>query len=119
MRVRRLQHLSLWSRDLAATEAFYAGLLGLSVANREEGLLALRLPDGFVLRFERGPAPGLAFLGLELERFEEVDRAFARLGGRAVLHLRGRYHDRPGPYGFFLEDPDGYPVKLFKYGPQR
>ncbi len=121
VRVHRIQHVALASRDVAAAHRFYAGRLGLPVGNfdPEGGLLALRLADGFVLRFEAGPAPGVRFLGLELESFEAVDQAYRRFSDRVVLDLRARYRNRPGPYGFFLEDPDGYRVKLFKYGPRR
>lgn len=122
----RCQHLALATHDLDASRAFYGEVLGLEVAtyDPEAGLLALRLADGFVLRFERRAQvhpQGLLFFGLELPTFEEVDRWFVRLEGHVpiVEDLRERYADRPGPYGFLIRDPSGYVVKVFKYGPRR
>jgi len=121
----RAQHLALKSRDLAETRRFYHGMLGLEVAGFREGeLVAFRLQDGFVLRFdfteEAFTPAGLSYFGLELPSFADVDTWFGRLKGRVpiVRDLRPRFADRPGPYGFLLRDPDGYVVKLFKYGPR-
>ncbi len=121
----RVQHLALKSRELAATGRFYHGLLGLEVAGlREQALIAFRLEDGFVLRFdfteEAFTPAGLSYFGLELPSFADVDAWFERLKDRApvVRDLRPNYTHRPGPYGFLLRDPDGYVVKLFKYGPR-
>jgi len=87
-------------------------------------MLGLRLQDGFVLRFdfteEAFTPAGLSYFGLELPSFADVDTWFGRLKGRVpiVRDLRPKFADRPGPYGFLLRDPDGYVVKLFKYGPR-
>jgi len=123
--VMRVQHLALKSRDLAATRRFYHELLGLEVAGFREGeLVAFWLEGGFVLRFdfteEDFTPAGLSYFGLELPSFADVDAWFEQLKGRApiVRDLRPEFADRPGPYGFLLRDPDGYVVKLFKYGPR-
>lgn len=121
----RCQHICLTTDRLAETRDFYVKTLGLVAATYDEasGLLALLLADGFVLRFEaKGPAEpsSIRFIGLELDSFEEVDRLFDALSGRVpiVQDLRSRYTSRQGPYGFIIEDPNGYRLKLFKYGPR-
>ncbi|MCS7290004.1 MAG: VOC family protein [Roseiflexus sp.] len=108
---------------LAETRDFYVDTLGLVLANFDEafGVLALQLADGFILRFEaRGPAEpsSIQFLGFELGSFEEVDRLHDELSGRVriVEDLRARFASKKGPYGFIIEDPNGYRVKLFRYG---
>lgn len=111
--------------QLSETRDFFAETLGLEVANYDEsaGLLVLRLADGFVLRFEsKGPATPetIRFLGLELGSFDEVDSFYDRLRGRVniIEDLRPRFTTKEGPYGFIIEDPNGYRLKLFKYGPR-
>lgn len=122
----RCQHVSLNTRNLQETHAFYVELLGLPVANYDEarGLLALKFDDGSVLRFERTDGEvspsGVRFVGIELDSFEEVDRWYERLAGRIpiVQDLRPRYTSIAGPYGFLVRDPNGYAIKLFRYGPR-
>ena len=122
----RCQHVCFESGDLEATLRFYGDLLDLKVAHYEpNSLLTFQLEDGFVLRFEYTDKPvvpqGMRFFGLELPTYDAVDLWFDRLqeaGVNIVEDLRPRFKDRPGPYGFLIRDPNGYIVKLFKYGPR-
>ncbi|MCS6889645.1 MAG: VOC family protein [Chloroflexus sp.] len=121
----RCQHICLTTDRLRETRDFYANILGLAPTYYDEtvGVLAITLADGFVLRFETAGPPepsGIRFIGLELDSFAAVDSLFEELVGRAriVEDLRARYTTIKGPYGFIIEDPNGYRLKLFKYGPR-
>ena len=126
----RLQHIALRTNDLERTRAFYK-LLGLEEANYDAdiGRLWLSLEDDFTLIFHRTDealAPfTIQYLGLELADFGAVDEMYERVEARAKMgrDMRELYRDEQGPYGFFVEDPNGYVVKVFKYnyltqGPQ-
>jgi extradiol dioxygenase family protein len=118
----RLQHLALKTNELAATRTFYLERLELPGRfEAESGHLWVTFEDGFVLRFDRtdevvDPA-AVQYLGLELGSFEDVDRMHARLTRHVRIErdLRARYRDARGPYGFFVADPSGYLVKIFRY----
>lgn len=75
----RCQHVALCARGPEAVLRFHRGILGLEVANYlpDEGVLALRLRDGFILRYERSDrsvdAEAVGFIGLEVSSFAEVD----------------------------------------------
>ena len=77
--------------------------------------------NGFTLIFDRSdkkPDPAtLTYLGLELASFEAVDRMFEKLAPQISIgrDLRKMYRNAQGPYGFFVEDPNGYVIKVFKY----
>ena len=122
----RIQHIALKTNDLESTRAFYA-LLGLEGDfNLEVGRMWLNFDDGFTLIFDRSdkkPDPAtLTYLGLELASFEAVDRMFEKLAPQTSIgrDLREAYRNAQGPYGFFVEDPNGYTIKVFKYNePER
>ena len=117
----RIQHIALKTNDLESTRTFYA-LLGLEGdLNSEVGRMWLNFEDGFTLIFDRSdkkPDRGtLTYLGLELTSFEAVDRMFEKLASQVSIgrDLREDYRNAQGPYGFFVEDPNGYVIKVFKY----
>jgi catechol 2,3-dioxygenase-like lactoylglutathione lyase family enzyme len=121
----RCQHIALMTIRLDATYTFYVDLLGMQPVNYDpaHGLLALSLDEGFVLRFEAGPAVASAsirFIGIELDSFDAVDRLHARLAPQVeiITDLRPQFTATPGPYGFIIADPNGYRIKLFRYGPR-
>jgi catechol 2,3-dioxygenase-like lactoylglutathione lyase family enzyme len=121
----RCQHIALMTSHLAATYTFYVDLLGLHPANYDpaRGLLALGLDEGFVLRFEAGEIvlpDSIRFIGVELDSFDAVDRLHARLAPQVEIltDLRLQFTTAPGPYGFIIADPNGYRMKLFRYGPR-
>lgn len=120
----RCQHVALYATDLEAVLRFHRDLLGLEVANylSDDGVLALRLADGFILRYERLGRPpdprGVRFIGLELSSFSEVDRWYDRLeaeGVEILSDLRERFRQERGPYGFIIADPEGWRFKIFRY----
>lgn len=118
----RLQHLALKANELEATRAFYLELLELPGRfEAESGHLWINFRDGFVLRFDRTDEvvnPGaVRYLGLELGSFEAVDRMHSHLTPRVSIarDLREAYRDARGPYGFFVADPNGYLIKVFRY----
>ncbi len=117
----RIQHVALRTNDLEHTRAFYK-LLGLEGdLNPKVGRLWLNFADGFTLIFDysdKESEPGtLTYLGLELASFEAVDRMFEKLTPKISIgrDLREAYRNAQGPYGFFVEDPNGYTLKVFKY----
>ena len=108
-----LGHLLLQVTDLQASEAFYLGLLGLTVRKREtfrdgrpltvtnEGLgLTDGRPDGL------GPLEHLAFRGRGVHALAE------RAAAEGVQVVRG---PEPSAYGvsIYLLDPDGNQVEVF------
>ena len=119
----RLQHIALKTEDLERTRAFYRDALGLEEANydAEIGRLWLSLKDGFTLIFDRVGeevvAQGLTYLGLELPDFAAVDEMFERVSAHASVEkdMREQYRYAQGPYGFFVRDPNGYRIKVFRY----
>ena len=118
----RLQHIALKTDDLEATRVFYLELLGLSGrCDAESGHLWVNFDDGFVLRFDRSEdapnAGAVQYLGLELASFEAVDRMYERLAAHVSVRrdLRETYRQAQGPYGFFVADPNGYLIKIFRY----
>ena len=119
----RLQHIALKTNHLEKTRTFYKDVLGLEEANydSEVGRLWLSLEDGFTLIFDRSDetlsAATVKYLGLELPDFQTVDRMYERLAPQVEMgrDMRELYRHERGPYGFFVEDPNGYTIKVFKY----
>ena len=114
MRPRGLRHLALKTRDLKATERFYAGTLGLRVTFRSGGMLGLESPGGddfinfFSTRRRFDPdAGGLDHFGLRFDR-REFARVRKELKGAGVK-LAGQR----GRWNLYIEDPNGYTVQLY------
>ena len=116
-----LEHVALKASDLGRTELFYQGLGGRTSRHVGGKRLFVELGGGSRLIFDAAqvvPDVGaITYLGLELPDFPAVDAAFARLASSAALgrDIREDYRTATGPYGFFVRDPDGYSVKVFKY----
>ena len=118
----KIQHLALKTNDLGATYAFYNDVLGcLGRCDPEVGRIWLDFADGFTLIFDRTDKPldpeVVQYLGLELKDFGAVDRMYRKVlpHVRVGRDMRELYRDKRGPYGFFIEDPNGYRIKVFKY----
>lgn len=118
----RLQHIALKTNDLEATRAFYLELLGLQGRyDAGSGHLWVNFEDGFVLRFDRSDdvpnASAVQYLGLELTSFKAVDHMYEYLTPHVPVSrdLREIYRYAQGPYGFFVGDPNGYLIKVFRY----
>lgn len=109
-----LQHLSLKTRDLKATERFYTGVLGLEVAFRHRGMVFLQTPGGEdLLDFCQVRTPfdpdggGFDHFGIRVDR-----KRFAPLRERlkaAGVPLTGRR----GRWGIYFKDPNGYTVEIY------
>ncbi|RDI75534.1 Isochorismatase-type protein [Gaiella occulta] len=108
-----LGHLLLQVTDLDAAEAFYVGLLGLTVRKREafrDGRPLIATNEGLGLTNGRpegaGPLEHLAFRGSGIAALAE------RAAARGVEIVRG---PEPSAYGLslYLTDPDGNVVEVF------
>lgn len=109
-----LRHLALRTRDLAAAERFYTGVLGMEVAFRHRGMLFLRTPGSDdLLNFvatRRAPDPeagGLDHFGLRVDR--RTFRALPARLRRAGVRITGRR----GRWSVYVKDPSGYTVELY------
>jgi catechol 2,3-dioxygenase-like lactoylglutathione lyase family enzyme len=109
-----LRHLALKTHDLAATERFYVGVLGLREAFPHPGMLFLETPGGGdLLNFVRvrrriNPrAGGLDHFGLYVGP-KRLTALGARLktAGVKVVGRRGRW-------SIYVKDPNGYTVELY------
>jgi nicotinamidase-related amidase/catechol 2,3-dioxygenase-like lactoylglutathione lyase family enzyme len=108
-----LGHLLLQVTDLAASEAFYLGVLGLTVRKREDfrdGRPLTVTNEGLGLTSGRSPGQGplehVAFRGRDI-------RALAEKAGEAGVEIvRG---PEPSTYGLslYLADPDGNVIEVF------
>ncbi len=120
--IARLQHLALKTNNLEATYVFYTELLRLpGRCDAKSGHLWVNFDDGFMLRFDRSedvPNTGaVQYLGLELASFGAVDKMYEHVANYAPTgrDLRETYRHAQGPYGFFIADPNGYLIKVFRY----
>ena len=124
-------HLVLYVKDVAVTCNFYVGTLGCAARRYtpDERFLSLSVGD-FTLNFyglKPGEAPpdgysrGVAHLGLELPTRVDVQQFFGRLADFSRFGGRQRplqtvtdldTSQTPGPYRFYVRDPDGYTLEL-------
>ncbi len=116
----RLHHLAVEVRDLARSEAFYAGVLGLPVLRRlaDDGgrprAIWLALGDA-VLMLERrlklaGPGPARA-AHLPALAVHDLAAWRARLAAAGVAVADRTAHT------LYVRDPDGHPVGLCDLAP--
>lgn len=116
-----LEHVAFRALNLDRTQAFYEAL-GAQTSRHVAGeRLFATFDSGTRLIFDHTTSPpdvsALTYLGLELESFGEVDGLFTRLSELVPIRrdVREQYRHATGPYGFFVADPEGYVVKVFKY----
>lgn len=125
MQVRSLGHVVLKVRDLARSEAFYAGVLGLPVATRSEelGMIFFTLGDhhdfaiaavGADAPAPPERAPGLAHvafkIGDDLETLRAARAELEAAGIRAVAREHGVSQS------LYMKDPDGNVVEIYVDG---
>lgn len=114
----RLHHLAVVVADLARSERFYGGFLGLPVVRRQEGRsIWLGLEGDAFLAVEQatapGPvradeAPGWHCVALSIAKADrEAWRARAQAAGHPV--------ERETAYTLYVRDPDGNLVALSHY----
>lgn len=114
----KIQHVALKTNDLEKTSTFYKDVLGCSGGYvAEVGRVRLDFTDSFTLIFDRTDEPlhpSAQYLGLELEDFGAVDRLYQKVAAHVAVgrDMRELYREVRGPYGFFIEDPNGYPISV-------
>jgi catechol 2,3-dioxygenase-like lactoylglutathione lyase family enzyme len=119
----RLNHLLLWSGDVARALAFYEGMLGFVRIEAGDGYARLRAPDGeatlglHAARDDQRP-PWNDGIGLYLE-VDDVDAVCRRLAERGVT-----FDQSPEDMGWgwrhaYLRDPDGHRLSIYHAGEKR
>ncbi|MCW5773816.1 MAG: VOC family protein [Rhodospirillaceae bacterium] len=107
------------SRDLAASERFYGGTLGLKVAVRTPTAILWRATDSAYIGVTSGPGreprPGAAIFELVTADADEVAHWHARIAGDG-WHTDGPPRRTPdGITLFFATDPNGYLVEFLHF----
>lgn len=129
-------HLVLYVQDLSRTYNFYVRLLELPERRYApaEDFLSVAAGD-FIVNFY-GPklhrplaeaySQGVAHLGLDASTRSAVESYFSRLRRMPFLPLASnmqpletlhelRSRQTPGPYRFYVRDPDGYVVEIHSW----
>src|SRR5581483_9359249 len=107
------------TKDLARSERFYGGTLGLRVAMRTPKAVLWRVSEtayfGVTSGPGREPKPGAALLDLVVRTEEEVTDWHQRIAadGWTTDGPPRPMHD--GMTGFFATDPDGYLVEIVHF----
>lgn len=126
-------HVVLYVKDLQATYDFYVRILCCPVRRYapEEDFLSISV-GGFIVNFygpELSPSlfdgysQGICHLGFEVSTRSAVERYFTQLQGVSYTPLASgkrpletleqlRARQTPGPYRFYVLDPDGYTVEI-------
>lgn len=126
MLIKRLSHISLSSRDLAATERFYVDVMGFCVAHEFRNAAGelygffLHAGGGTFLEFffqpDTPPAIG-AFRHVAFE-VDDIERAAAHFRARGfpeIVIKRGRTDHI---LQFFITDPDGTQIEFQQHDEQ-
>jgi len=119
----RLNHLLLWSGDVARSLDFYTGMLNFVRIEAGEGYARLRAPDGeTTIGLHTAPEgqrpPWNDGVGLYLE-VDDVDGVCRRLAERGVT-----FDQPPEDMGWgwrhaYLRDPDGHRLSIYHAGEKR
>jgi catechol 2,3-dioxygenase-like lactoylglutathione lyase family enzyme len=120
VKIKRLSHVSLSTRDLAATERFYVGVLGLEIAHEfrnpagERYGFFLHAGGGSFLEFFQTKNTGreddlFGHLCLETDDIEAVAKKLRASGLTDITVQRGRTDKI---LQFFIRDPDGTKVEI-------
>ena len=132
-------HLVLYVGDLEATRRFYVAMLGCEERRfaPDDGFLSIAVGAFIINFYEIGKlapdrslpdayAAGVSHLGFEVATRAHVETCFRALlsathplfgsGRRRLENLQSlRETQTPGPYRFYVHDPDGYPVELHSW----
>jgi glyoxylase I family protein len=129
-----LQHLGLTVRDIAASEAWYARVLGLVRAFTEPhpagggyAVVMTRPGTGLFVGLDHHPGAdremfsplrtGLDHLALQVASRDDIDAWIAHLDAAGVEHGAVSQSTEPAPHALVVfRDPDGIPIELFWYG---
>jgi catechol 2,3-dioxygenase len=113
----RCAYAELIVTDLAASRAFYVGVLGLVVTHEDDDAIYLRAFEEYLhhsLILRRGPVAALAVLAYRVRSETEVEVAaeyFGALGVRVETRKAGA--TRGIGVAVRVEDPLGFPVEFF------
>jgi catechol 2,3-dioxygenase-like lactoylglutathione lyase family enzyme len=121
VKVRGIQHLNLRVADLARARAFYADVLGFTVAFAKGDTVWLDAGGDLLgLSEVRAPAPGAhgaEHFGFIVDARADVDRWVEQLAGHGVAPEKGPY-DRSDGRSVYFRDPDGHLVEIFWLDPE-
>jgi catechol 2,3-dioxygenase-like lactoylglutathione lyase family enzyme len=126
MPVKRLSHVSLSSRDLAATECFYVDILGFKIAHEFHNAAGERY--GFFLHAGGGSflecfqvkdaaAPGGMFRHLCFE-VDDIGSFADHLRARGFPEIVTRRGRTDRILQFFIRDPDGVEIEFQQHDEQ-
>ncbi len=109
----RLGHVILQVADLAASRAFYVGLLGLDVVHESAGRLCLRGVEDreWTLMLEESAQPGVRQIGFKVSAEEDLAGLEALASRFGLTSARSREVERPSLVT--LEDPFGTPLAFY------
>jgi catechol 2,3-dioxygenase-like lactoylglutathione lyase family enzyme len=103
----RIDHISRQVSDLPNAIAFYEQVFGLKVLNedKENRIARMGVTNVIVSLHEKPPAEIVDHFAIAIENFDKdtVTAELARHGLKTGENL---------DYGFFVRDPEGYPVQI-------
>lgn len=103
----RIDHISRQVSDLPNAIAFYEQVFGLKVLNedKENRIARMGVTNVIVSLHEKPPAEIVDHFAIAIENFDKdtVTAELARHGLKTEENL---------DYGFFVRDPEGYPVQI-------
>jgi lactoylglutathione lyase len=126
VRIKRLSHISLSTRDLTATEQFYVGVMGFEIAHEfrnaagERYGFFLHAGGGTFLEFFQKPDAGheeglFRHLCFETDDIEAFAARVRSHGIGDIVIKRGRTDK---VLQFFFHDPDGIQVEIQQHDAQ-
>ena len=119
-----LRHAALQVRDVARSQAFYTGVLGMRLewkpdpenaylTSGTDNLALHQLPPGT----EPGEIQTLDHIGFSVPRIEDVDEWALRLRGMGVEFAKAPKTHRDGARSFYFYDPDRILIQLIYHAP--
>ena len=126
MRIKRLSHISLSTRNLAATERFYVDVMGFEVAHEfrnpagERYGFFLHAGGGTFLEFFQKPDAGSEeglFRHLCFET-DDIEAFAARVRAHGIADFEIKRGRTDKVLQFFFHDPDGIQVEIQQHDAQ-